>query len=306
MLTKDKKIGGKTMLSKKILLCSFAFMLAATASSAFADVYNETTAPNVTAIGFTPNYTISSSAYMQDAVTIRINATIGNVVNSSAPFSNVSAKVNNATHLVTIVNLTNTSANINASQTWTGTFTSPAYDITSGNITINASYKNSTGAYLQNATIYKAFKLDATNPSATFVTADNYVIKQRTGYSMALQATATDTVAVKNCSIDFTSVPTGSAIVDATATSASGTSMACSYTFTPDVLGEYKYRFTVYDNVTNTYTTYNQTVTFRLRDDGVVPTSGQSTNPSLPPVSMTSNPITGFFGWLWNLMFGWI
>lgn len=258
-----------------------------TATTALAD---EALVPTVTNVYFTTNYSVGSSNYMKGGSTIRVNATIGNINNDTAGYYNVSAKIYNATGLIQTLYLANTTTNLVTAQTWTGTFTAPAYDIsaTTANITINASYTNTTNDYLENSTQKVSYKVDASNPAVSSTTpSSGYQIKGYTGISQTISSAVTDNAGITSATITWSTVPTGSAFTSNTMTCDSGsTSVTCTYAFVPDITGTYAYTVTVVDNVTNSVTTSAYTIYFTLPNRQLPPT--------LLPSGTTSETPTGF------------
>ncbi len=254
----------KKLFKSAILACLLAIAMM---QPALAE--NNQTAPTINSIRFATNYTVSSNTYAKGGTSIVITANISNVVNKTAGYYNVSAKIYNATGLITTVYLNNASAAINDSAIWNASYTVPSVSFSNGNITINATYFNTTD-WLENNTQHIHWYVDSTAPSAgdpaVGTNTNNFTWKGRTGNSKTVTATVTDAVSVGTVTFDFTTVPTGSSLTDTAMTCSGTTTATCTYSFTPDKLGTYVYRVYALDSVTNAAYSSSYQLSFSLDD----------------------------------------
>lgn len=334
------------MNSKKLLVSLLAFtVLAILSSVSVMGACVETANPTVTAKWFTTNYTVGGATYAKGGSSITIYTNVYGLCNTTEAYRNVTAKIYNLTNLVTTINLLNSTfltpltGNTTENATWSLAYTVPSYDITTAgaNITINATYTNTTGDVNSNVTEAVAWRIDATAPTARNVMCGPSVataneqgctatVRGVNGTSYYICWNTTDGVAIDgtNGTISFGTEPTGSSLGTTTGTLQSGSSSTVAkfcYTWTPLKLGNYSFTVHGDDNVTNTVansTAFN--LIFATKDeetplDWIKPpevTMPVIKLPSfklpkfeLPKIGVFDSVIEGFKS-IWNLLFGWL
>lgn len=252
---------------------------------------------------FTTVYVVNSANYSLGGDTITLSVVASDVQETPADIgsgSNVTVEVYDTTPSVyaTLYLINQTLGN----GTWTGTWSVPDVNWAS-NSYIKVNVSDATGHEVCNIS---NFRIDADNPVIGTPSEVTQTWDTRTGNSKTITSTITDNVAVSYATLDFTSVPSGSSLTDTTMTScAGGTSVTCTYTFTPDIKGPYTYRIVAYDNVTNTLAGTSYTITFKLPDSSLppsliqrkpMPTSDSQPPPQMPAFTVIGESFTGIGG----------
>lgn len=287
----------------------FAVMLIALlASPAFAGNYISITSVNATTNNPT-NYTVGGQLYFRGSqnVTIKVTSDVNDTIRARyAQGANV-----------TLNNLTDKSAGNNV--TWLGTYILPSSSQYTNFTAVGNNTIATTGLF--NTTMEAG--IDAVPPVSSDDRPTSYA-RGRPGDVLNFSVRVVDAVSVNGTVLlDFTSVPTGSAVADVRVRCPGATNSTCNTTVTIDVVGDYTFRWVTYDNVTGE--TNGSSVTYsHLRVPDLPPAAvreQQAANAAnqmqiLPeedifsPVGKSADVVGGFAGDLlggfFNLLFGWI
>lgn len=260
------------------------------------------------------NYSVGGFNYLKGASTVTVTVT------SDANKSDIGNVTIYWTLDMAFHNMTNATVANGTNVTWTYLYTVPS----GSNTSVSWFYVNATNGTAGGASLLKnvSYKWDGANPAVTSE-APTGANRSRTG-DVSFTASITDNVAIKNATIDFTSVPTGSSVTDGTMDCSGATSCTANRTITVDAYGDYTYRIIVYDNVTNTVTGTSYTYwhrkppSYEIDEEEITPVL-VVTEPGMPPLEVLppkepspglfEDPVgyfvSGFRG-LFDLLFGWL